>query len=221
MPAPSPSIDPTEPTIRNLLLLVTAAARAQPDETAAEYAARFAAATAAWAAFSPRDHEERWIAAQIVGTRQAAFDTLIRATETDSNVEATRLHAGHAGLIRTMTNLMALLEKLRQRPAEALAAAPDVAFAPIPPLRRRQKDEKPVTRTGGAKTKPEPPAKTPREMTDEELATALAKVKREFLVALTDATDPRHREAVAYLPELIPGVTVPAHFLDERPPDAA
>jgi hypothetical protein len=38
---------------------------------------------------------------------------------------------------------------------------------------------------------------------------------------LTDNTDPRHREAVAYLPELIPGVTVPAHFLDDRPPDAA
>ena len=58
-------------------------------------------------------------------------------------------------------------------------------------------------------------------MTDEELAAALATVKREFLTALTNEKDPRYREAVAYLPELIPGVTVPAHFLEEQPPDAA
>lgn len=218
MQSDAPPIDPNEPTVRTILLLVTAAARAQPDETAAEYAARFASATAAWAAFRPRDHEERWIAAQIVGARQAAFEALIRAAETDSNVEAARLHAGHAGLIRAMTQLMALLEKLRQRPAEALSDAPDAAFAPIPPLRRCATAEKPAG--GKAKAKAEPPPKTPREMTDEELAAALAKVKREFLTALTDEKDPRYREAVAYLPELIPGVTVPAHFLDERPPDA-
>jgi hypothetical protein len=116
---------------------LTATLRAQPDETATEYEARLAAAAAAWAAFHPRDHEEQWIAAQLVALHYAALDNLSRAMETPNNAEAARLRSGHAGLIRTSESLTKLLERLQRRPTESLRAPPIVSFAPEQPVRPR------------------------------------------------------------------------------------
>ena len=88
---PEPAIDPNNPFTQDLLHSLTATLRAQPNETGAEYETRFAAATAAWASFRPRDPMEQMLAAQIVGAHYGALDCLNRAMEAEDPALADKL----------------------------------------------------------------------------------------------------------------------------------
>ncbi len=94
-PAP---IDPNAPFTRDLLHSVTATLRAQADETDAEYAERFAAATTAVAAFRPRDPVEQMLAAHIVAAQYAGLDCLNRAMEAENPLVADKLRRSFAAM---------------------------------------------------------------------------------------------------------------------------
>ena len=108
------AIDPNNPFTRDLLRSLTATIPAQPDETDAEYAERFAAASTAWAGFHPRDTVEQMLAAQIVAAHYSALDCLARAAETEDQARADRLRRSHATMIRGMRGMMSLLERFQR-----------------------------------------------------------------------------------------------------------
>jgi hypothetical protein len=131
--AEPPAIDPNNPFTRDLLRSLTATIRGRLDETEAEYAERFTAATAAWAAFRPRDPMEQMLAAQIVGAHYAGLDCLNEAMEADNAALADRFRRSFATMNRTMRDMTRLLERQQDRPA---SAAPTLlAIEPILPLR--------------------------------------------------------------------------------------
>lgn len=129
---PNPSIDPNDPFIRNLLRSITAAMRAQPNETEAEYAARFNTATIAFTTFSPRDPMEQMLAAQIVAAQLAGFDCLNQAVATGEPLVADKLRRTFAQMNRAMDVAIRLLDKKQKRPDDALAPPPP-AIEAIPP----------------------------------------------------------------------------------------
>jgi hypothetical protein len=108
--------DPNSPFTRDLLRSLTATVPAQPDETDAEYAERFAAATTAWADLRALDTVEQMLAAHY-----AALDCLTRAAETDDSTKAERLRRSYATMTRTMRDLMRLLDRHQQRPTDTEA----------------------------------------------------------------------------------------------------
>ena len=189
-PAAEPSpIDPNNPFTRDLLRSLAGTVRAQPDETEAEYQERFAAATAAWAAFRPRDPVEQMLAAQIVGTHYAALDCLTKAMEAEDPAQADRLRRSYATMNRTMRDMMRVLTREQQRPADSLAppgAIEPVArprrspLAPKPPQEPLQREK---ARTGRAAA--DPLDKDPATMNDEELEAALTKVRARCVAALS------------------------------------
>ena len=203
-PAAPQTIDSNNPFTRDLLRSLAATIRAQPDETRAEHAERFAAATAAWAAFHPRDPLEQMLAAQIVGAHHAALDYLTRAAETEDPTQADRLRRSFATMNRTMRDTLRLLERQQQRPA---ASAPPVpAIEPIPPPRRPaapkppqqpMHPEKPRTGRAAADLLDKDPAK----MTDAELRAAMMEIGAKCAAALAEAEHPLHPEASPRQPD--------------------
>ena len=212
--APTP-IDRNTPFTRDLLRSLTAAIRAQPDETDAEYAERFAAATTAWAAFHPRDPLEQMLAAQIVGAHYAALDSLNKAAETEGPAQADRHRRSYVTLTRTMIRLLA---DQQQRPV--VTAPPMPAVEPIPPPRRRPPEPK---TTQQPMHREKPPTKRAAEnkdaakMNDEELAAAMTDMRMQAATALLDRKHPDHRDALHFLPEILPGIMVPDSWLDDAP----
>ncbi len=204
------STDLDTPSTGYFLRIVADSLRAQPDETPAEYEERFTAAASAWRAFNPRDQLEQWVAGQLVAAHHAALDNLTRAMETPDNGEAAQLRGGHAGLVRTIESLMRQLEQLKQRPDESLVQAGPAEAIQVPkPLRPRAA----VVRVAGkAAAVSVAPAKTPREMTDEELSVEINAMRKEFIMALFDPKSPHYPEAVAYLPDLVPDIVLPERF---------
>jgi hypothetical protein len=201
-------IDPTAPFTQDLLRALATTVRAQPDETDAEYAARFQAVTTAWAAFRPRDAVEQILAAQIVASHHAALDSLRRAMEAEDPAVAERQRRSYAMTMRTMRDTMRALTQEQQRPDESLAAPPP-AIEPPPPLRHRP-PAPPVTHTPMNREKtPAPLSKDPSKMTDAELQAALADMRAQAAVALFDRDHPMHRETLRMLPEVLPGIVVP------------
>ena len=215
--APTP-IDPNNPFTRDLLRGLTAAIRAQPDETEAEYAERFAAVTTAWAAFHPRDPMEQMLAAQIVVAHHAALDCLNRAAETEDPAQADRHRRSYATMTRTMRDLMRLLERQQQQ-RPAASALPPPSIEPIPPPRRRLPEPKATHYPMSSQKAPtaEQPTKDPAKMNDEELAAALTDMRAQCAMALFDTKHPMHREALRMLPEILPGIVVPDAWLDDAP----
>lgn len=128
-------IDPNNPFTRDLLRSLTAAVRAQPNETEAEYADRIAAVTTAWAAYRPRDPAEQMLAAQIVGAHFAALDSLARAAEAEDPAQADRHTRSYFTMTRTMQSMIRLLDDQQKRPA--ISAPPMPAIEPVPPPRHR------------------------------------------------------------------------------------
>jgi hypothetical protein len=182
---PSPTAEPTptdtnNPFTRNLLRSLAGTVRAQPDEIKAEYAERFAAATAALAAFHPRDPVEQLLAAQIVGASYAALDCLNKAAETEDPAQADRLRRSFATMNRTMRDTLRLLNIQQKRPVGSAPAAPN---PPQQPIHR----EKP--RPGRAAVA-DPLDKDPAEMSDAELEAIR-------IAALADPQNPLHREVSA------------------------
>ena len=226
-PAAEPKqIDPNNPFTRDLLRSLAATVRAQPNETPAEYAERFAAVTTAWAAFRPRDPMEQLLAAQIVGAHYAALDCLTKAAETEDPAQADRHSRSYVTLTRTMQNMIRLLADQQQRPA--IADQPMPAIEPIPLPRRRPAEpnathnplqsEKPPAATKKDRTAPQ---KDPAKMKDDELAAALADIRTQAATALFDTKHPLHREALRMLSEILPGVVVPDTMLEDALPLAA
>ena len=204
-PAAPQTIDPNNPFTRDLLRSLTATIRALPDETRAEYAERFAAATAAWAAFHPRDPLEQMLAAQIVGAHHAALDCLIRAAETEDPTQADRLRRSFATMNRTMRDTLRLLTLQQQRPAASAPPAP--AIEAIPPARRRLAEPKPPQQpmhrekalTGRAAA--DLLDKDPAKMTDAELRAAMMEIGAKCAAALAEAEHPLHPEASPRQPD--------------------
>ena len=211
-------VDPNTPFTQNLLRTLTATIPAQPDETRAEYAERFAAATTAWVAFHPRDPVEQMLAAQIVAAHYAALDCLTKAAETEDPARADRLRRSHATMTRTMRDTMRLLESRQQRPADT---APPPAIAPIPPPRRRPAEPKTTQQSMHREKAPAAPEKDLAKASDQELADALADLHTQVATALFDKKHPLHRDALRMLPEILPGIVVPDAWLDDALPMAA
>jgi hypothetical protein len=211
-------IDPNTPFTRDLLRSLTATVPAQPDETDAEYAERFAAVTTAWAAFRPRDTVEQMLAAQIVAAHYAAIDSLARAAETDDSTKAERLRRSHATMSRTMRDLMRVLESRQQRPADT-EAPPDIE--PISRPRRRPAEQNATHYPMQSEKPPAAPKKDPAKMSDEELNTALTDIETQVATALFDKKHPLHRDALRMLPEMLPGIVVPESWLEDALPMAA
>ncbi len=192
-------IDPTDPFTRDLLRDLTATRRAQPNETDAEYAERFAAAATAFAALRPRDPAEQMLAAQIVSAQYAALDCLARAAEAGDPALADKHQRSYALMNRAMGNAIRLLEKQQKQPAESL---PPPAFAPIPPPRRRPPEAKPAqVPLHREKAPPEKPKKDPSKMTDEEIEIAKDRLRATFAAALSDPQHPEHDELINLRPE--------------------
>ena len=210
-------IDPNTPFTRELLRTLTATIPAQPDETDAEYAERFAAVTTAWAAFRARDTVEQMLAAQIVAAHYAALDSLARAAETEDSTKAERLRRSHATMTRTMRDLIRLLESRQQRPADTEAHP---AIEPIPPPRRRPAEQNATHYPMQSEKPTAAPKKDPAKMTDEELSTALTDIETKVATALFDKKHPLHREALRMLPEMLPGIVVPDSWLEDALPMA-
>ena len=208
-------IDPNNPFTQNLLRTLTATIPAQPDETDAEYAKRFAAASMAWAAFRPRDIVEQMLTAQIVAAHYAALDSLTKAAETDDLTKAERLRRSHATMTRTMGTMMRLLDQHQQRPANT---APAPAFEPIPPPRRRPAEPNATHDPMQSEEPRTGPKKDPAKMTDNELNAALTDMRTQAAAALFDKKHPMHRDALRMLPQILPGIVVPdALFEDSLP----
>ena len=218
-PTPEPTpIDPNTPFTRDLLRTLVGTVRAQPDETRAEYAERFAAVTTAWAAYRPRDPMEQMLAAQIVGAHYAALDCLTQAAEAEDPAHAERLRRSYTAMTRTMRDMMRLLESRQQRPAEI---APPLAVEPIPPLRRRPPAPKAAQHPIHREKAPAPVKKDPAKMSDEELNAALTDIQTQCATALFDNKHPLHREALRMLPEMLPGIVIPETWLEDALPMAA
>ena len=132
-------IAPNSPFTQNLLRTLVATIPAWPDETAAEYEERCAAATTACAAFCPRDTVEQMLSAQIVAAHHSALDCLAQAADTEDQTQADKLRRSHATLIRSMRETMRLLQTRQQRPADTDAPS---AIEPIPRPRRRPAEPK-------------------------------------------------------------------------------
>jgi DNA primase len=206
---PSPTAEPTptdtnNPFTRNLLRSLAGTVRAQPDETEAEYAERFAAATAAWAAFFPRDPVEQLLAAQIVSASYAALDCLNKAAETEDPAQADRLRRSFATMNRTMRDTLRLLNIQQKRPVASAAAA--LAIEPSPPRRRpaapnppQQPMHREKPRSGRAAAA-DPLDKDPAKMSDAELDAAIEEMKARRIAALADPEHPLHREVSALPP---------------------
>ena len=201
------AIDPNNPFTRDLLRSLAGTLPAQPDETDAEYEARFAAATAAWASFHPRDPMEQMLAAQIVGAHYSILECLNRAMQAEDPALADKLWRTHATLTRTTQTTMRLLDKHRQRPADT---APPLAIEPVPPPRRRPVSSSTGLTQGPAQhpihreKAPRPPMKDPAKMTDAEIEACKAEIRTECAIALLDPRHPDYQEALAFLPELLP-----------------
>jgi hypothetical protein len=195
-------IDPTNPFTRDLLRSLTATRRAQPNETDAEYAERFAATATALAALHPRDPSEQMLAAQIVSAQYTALDCLSRAAEAEDPILADKHHRTYALMNRAMGNAMRLLEKQRTQPAEAL---PPPALAPIPPPRRRPPEPKPPQHPiHREKAPPRKPEKDPSKMTDAELEASKDEIRAVFAAALSDPEHPEHDAVMAIRAEDFP-----------------
>ena len=215
-------INPNNPFTRDLLRNLVGTVRAQADETEAEYAERFAAVTAAWAAFHPRDTLEQMLAAQIVGAHHAGLDSLSRAMAAADPALAEKLRRSYATMTRTMRDTMHLLERQQQRPAQV--APPVMALVPIPPPRRQPPEPKPAQHPihgEKVRTTAEPPNKDPAKMSDEELAVALTEVRTIAVAALFDKQHPLHRETLRILPKILPGIEVPDSYFGDTPSEAA
>ena len=197
----NPSIDPTDPFTRTLLRSITATMRAQPNETEAEYAARFNTATIAFATFSPRDPMEQMLAAQIASAQFAGFDCLDQAATAEDPLVADKLRRTFAQMNRAMGVATRLLDQKQKRPDEALAPPPP-AIEPIPPLRRQppapKQEQKPMHRE---KAPAEPPSKDPAKMSDEELEASMNKMRADFAEALSNPDHPDHDKVMNYRPE--------------------
>ena len=209
-----PAIDPNDPFTRDLLRSLTDTLRAQPDETSAEYEQRFAAATAAWASFRPRDPMEQLLAAQIVAAHYAALDCLNQAALTEDPALADKLRRSHATLMRTIRDTTHLLERQQQRPAHT---ASPLSIAPIPPPRRRPSEAKPAQQPLHREKAPAAPMKDSAKMTDEELEAAKEDIRTQCGIALFNPKHPMHREALELLPEILPGVIVPDSYYQDAP----
>jgi hypothetical protein len=219
-PAAEPTqIDPNNPFTRDLLRSLAATVRAQPNETPAEYAERFAAVTTAWAAHRPRDPMEQLLAAQIVAAHYAALDCLNKAADTEDPAQAGRQTRFYATLTRTIQNMIRLLADQQRRPA--IAAQPMPAIEPIPPLRRRPAEpittKQPMHRDKAPAAQDEDPTK----MTDDELQSGLPEMRTQAAMALFDTKHPMHREALRMLPQILPGIVVPDAMLEDPLPMAA
>ena len=211
-------IDSNTPFTQNLLRTLVATIPAQPDETDAEYAERFAAAATAWAAFRPRDTVEQMLAAQIVTAHHSALDCLSQAAETEDHARADRLRRSYATMTRSMRDTMRLLESRQQRPADTQAPP---AIEPIPKPRRRPAEPK-ATQQPLHREKPSAAlAKDPSKMTDDELQAGLTDMRTQAAAALFDKQHPLHREALRMLPEILPGIVVPDAWLEDALPMAA
>ena len=203
--------EPNNPFTRDLLRSLVATTRTPPNETEAEYAERFAAVTDAWAAFRPRGPWEQMLAAQIVGAHHAALDCLNRAMETEDPALADRQRRSHAMMTRTMRDMVRLLERKQQEPADT--EAPPLAIEPIPPIRRRPPEPKPAQHPMHREKAPAED-KDPSKMTDDELDAALKAMRAQVTVALFDKKHPNHKDALRLLPEMLPGVIVPETMLE-------
>lgn len=176
-------IDTNNPFTKNLLQALVSVARAQPNETPAEYTARTTAVVSAWAAFGPRDPVEQMLAGQIVGAHYAALECLTLAMQAEDLVTQGRLQRNYATLNRVMLVTMRALTKLKERPDDVLAPQPVVE--PVAPLRRpaiaaqQPQAKQPIQRevhrspTGRVFDFTRDPAK----MDDEELAAAIVHTK--------------------------------------------
>ena len=204
-------IDPNNAFTRDLLRNLVGTVRAQPNETGAEYEERFAAVTAAWSAFRPRDTLEQMLAAHIVGAHHAALDCLSRAVAVEDSALADRLRRSYATMVRTMRDTMRLLDRQQQRPADT--APPVPAFAPIPPPRPRPPEpnatQDPLHRENQA------------EMPDAEPDPAMAEKQALAVKAMFDKKHPLHREALHLLREILPDIVIPESWFDEPPALAA
>ena len=214
---PTPKFDAKTPFTRDLLRTLTATIPAQPDETEAEYAERFAAATTAWAAFRPRDTVEQMLAAQIVAAHYAALDCLTRAAETEDSTKAERLRRSHATMTRGMRDTMRQLDERQQHPADTEAPP---AIEPIPAPRRRPAEPNATHYPMQSEKPAAAPKKDPAKMTDEELTTALTDIETKVATALFDKKHPLHREVLRMLPEMLPGIVVPDSWLEDALPMA-
>ena len=126
--APQPGrIDYDAPFTVNLLQALSGAARAQPNETEAEFNTRYAAVVTAFAAFAPRDPLEQMLAAQAVAAHHAALECMTLAMLTEDLAEQGRLRGRFATLNRSMRDTMRTLTKMQERPANSL-----------PPIAERQ-----------------------------------------------------------------------------------
>ena len=211
-PTPQPTeIDPNNPFTRDLIRNLVGTVRAQPDETEAEYNERFAAVTAAWAAFHPRDTLEQMLAAHIVGAHHAALDCLSRAMAVEDSALADRLRRSYATMVRTMRDTMRLLDRQQQRPADT--AQPMPAFAPIPPPRSRPPEPNATQQPMHRENQAEMPVAKPDDGMAEKQALAVK--------AMFDKKHPMHREALHLLREILPDIVIPESWFDEPPAMAA
>ena len=211
-PTPQPTeIDPNNPFTRDLIRNLVGTVRAQPDETETEYDERFAAVTAAWAAFRPRDTLEQMLAAHIVGAHHAGLDCLSRAVAVEDSALADRLRRSYATMVRTMRDTMRLLDRQQQRPADT--AQPMPAFAPIPPPRARPPEPNATQDPMHSENQAEMPVAKPDPAMAEKQALAVA--------AMFDKKHPMHREALHLLREILPDILIPESWFDEPPAIAA
>ena len=208
-------IDPNTPFTQNLLRTLVATLPAQRDETEADYEERFATASAAWAAYRPRDIVEQMLAAQIVAAHYSALDCLARAAEAENQIQADKLRRSHVMMIRSMRDGVRQLDHRQQRPADTEAPP---AIPPIPPFRRRPAEanatQDPIQRDKPAAA----PKKDISKMTDAELTVAKQAVQVDWARVLFDKQHPLHREAVGMLPEYLPGLVIPDSWFEDAPP---
>ena len=209
--AQTTDINPNNPFTRDLLRNLVGTVRAQPDETGAEYAERFAAVTAAWAAFRPRDTLEQMLAADIVGAHHAGLDCLSRAMAMEDSAVSEKLLGSYETMTRTMRDTMRLLDRQQQRPADT--APPVLAFAPIPPSRPRPPEPNATQHPLHRENQAEMPVAKPDDGMAEKQALAVA--------ALFDKKHPRHREALHLLRDILPEIVIPESWFDDPPAIAA
>ena len=117
---------------------------------------------------------------------------------------------GSTTMTRTMCDMVRLLERKQQQPADT--EAPPLAIEPIPPRRRRPAEPKPAQHPLHREKAPaEDPAedKDPSKMTGDELNAALKAIRAQATKALFDNKHPNHKDALRLLPEMLPGVIVP------------
>jgi len=175
------------------------------------------ATTTAWAALHPRDPMEQMLASQIVGAHNAALDCLSKASEAEDPALSDKLWRTHATLTRTMRETMRLLSKHQQQPADT---APLPVIETIPPPRRRPPEAKP-TKHPIHREEPRAPMKDPAKMTDAEIEENKERILTDSANALFRPHHPRHREALAFLPMILPGIIIPDSYLQDPVPEAA